>query len=393
MATALNPKHEGYICKYIKIPENRKHAKDFIIFNMASGIGEKRLIKYCDVLKIMDAVLSKDLRIASKEDLINLMAHINNGKSSKGEPYSVWSKYTYVRVITKFYKWLLPENEYRDKAGWIKAKRNNASIVMPESLISESEFEKMLSVTKHARDRCILMVLYEMGLRSDELRSCRIKNLQMDGTIARLKVEGKTGSRRVLLIKSFPFIKAWLTAHPDSENMEAFLFPALSTRNHLGKMRSGSLNDIMKTSAKEAGIKKRIFPHLMRHSSATNMSKDLSEMELRELYGWSKSSTITSTYLHISQHRLEARLMQVNGMAKAVKEEPRMLPVECVRCGTINSFDAKHCNRCHMPFNARDALDNQAKWDKIGDVMSILTNLPQFQEALSIAVEKMKKSN
>lgn len=387
----INSKHMEYLEKHIKIDKNKEHAKNFLTINTASGIGEKRLKKYLDVLHFIENIMKKDIKTATKEDMINLLAVLNSGKSSKGTPYSQWTKYTFIRVIQKFYQWAWSEEEYKDKVSWIKAKRQNASIVTPESLIEESEFQRMLKSSKHPRDKAILMTLYEMGLRSDELRSAKIKNIEMNGTLARLRVEGKTGSRRVMLIKSYPFISNWLTAHPDSDNPEAFIFPALSTRNHMKKLSSAGLNRIIKNSAQNAGVKRRVYPHLLRHVSATNMSRDLSEMELRELYGWSKSSTnITSTYLHVSQKRLESRLMEVNGLKKAKEENDSMLPKNCYRCGHSNPFDADHCSKCHMPFNIRDGLDNKAKWDRIGDVMTILSNLPQFQEAISIAVREMK---
>ena len=62
---------------------------------------------------------------------------------------------------------------------------------------------------------------------------------------------------------------------------------------------------ILKQAAKKAGIKKKVYPHLLRHSFATQLVKNkINEKHIQKIMGH-KSKKTTQQYFHISDHDIK----------------------------------------------------------------------------------------
>ena len=71
---------------------------------------------------------------------------------------------------------------------------------------------------------------------------------------------------------------------------------------------------VIKESFKGAGINKRVYPHLFRHSRATIMASHLTEFQMNQYFGWIQGSKMASTYVHLSGRDLDNALLEFNGM-------------------------------------------------------------------------------
>jgi hypothetical protein len=121
-----------------------------------------------------------------------------------------------------------------------------------------------------------------------ELFNIRIGGLQFEDDFVRVDTTGKTGPKRLALVTSFVPIKEWLAEHPQSDDPNAFLW---YHNNKQGVMAYQMLFHLIKKSAKMAGIKKRVWVYLFRHTSLTMYSKKLGN--LVKLYGnWSAGSNM-----------------------------------------------------------------------------------------------------
>ena len=78
----------------------------------------------------------------------------------------------------------------------IKTTMKNNRKKLPEELLTRTEIKKMVEASDHPRDKAMISLLYEGGLRIGELASLKIKNVVFDDYGAVIKVKGKTGERR-----------------------------------------------------------------------------------------------------------------------------------------------------------------------------------------------------
>ena len=73
---------------------------------------------------------------------------------------------------------------------------------------------------------------------------------------------------------------------------------------------------VLQRAAQRAGIKKKIHPHLFRHSRATYLAKHLTEAQMKEVFGWTQGSEMASIYVHLSGRDVDDALLKVYGVKK-----------------------------------------------------------------------------
>ena len=120
---------------------------------------------------------------------------------------------------------------------------------------------------------------------------------------------------------------------------------------------------MLKTLAKDAGIKKNLHPHALRHGRLTELVKlGLKESELRIFAGWESDSKMPAVYLHISGEDVEGKILAAHGITtreETKTREEELKPVECPRCKTKNPVGAKYCYICSMILDHKIALNVQ----------------------------------
>jgi integrase/recombinase XerD len=155
------------------------------------------------------------------------------------------------------------------------------------------------------RDRAMLELLYASGLRASELTGARLENLDLDGGV--IRVTGKGSKTRLVPVgsKARDAIREYL-------EMERPRLVSKRTGSHVFLARHGTaltparLLQIVKTTAKRAGIDLRVYPHLLRHSFATHLLGGGADLRIiQELLGHADIST-TQIYTHVEQGRLKS---------------------------------------------------------------------------------------
>jgi len=152
-------------------------------------------VKYLYTLKNVVKLLKKDLDQASKKDILRILAEVEKSN------YSEWTKHDYKVAIRKFYKWLGKE----DLVSWIKIRVKKNRTFLPDELLSE----KVLRIVKAAdnlRDRVFIILLWESGGRIGEIGDMKIKDVGFHENYAAVWLHGKTGSRRIIVVLSSPYL-------------------------------------------------------------------------------------------------------------------------------------------------------------------------------------------
>ncbi len=144
------------------------------------------------------------------------------------------------------------------------------------AVLSEAEVGRLLEGVDLAaplglRDRAILELLYGTGIRNAELTHLQLT--RVDRVRAQLQVhEGKGRKSRVLPLGEE--VRFWLGRYLD-ESRPRLVFgpdPGWVFLSYRGRQLPGNaVGDIVKQAGRRAGLEKRVFPHLLRHSCATHM--------------------------------------------------------------------------------------------------------------------------
>lgn len=196
------------------------------------------------------------------------------------EPSSVSSR---ISAIKFFFEKVLNE-----KLNISHPKRNKT---IPDILTKE-EIKKMIDSTTNIKHRLILKTLYGCGLRVSEITNLKKQDVNLLEKLIHIKLAKGRKDRFVKL--------------PDSLNKELesyivllndeFLFPS----NRGGKLTTKTVQSIVESSAKKANIKKRVYPHLLRHTFATHLLEQGTDLRLiQKLLGHADIKT-TQIYLKVS---------------------------------------------------------------------------------------------
>ncbi|MFA0823807.1 MAG: tyrosine-type recombinase/integrase [Methanomethylovorans sp.] len=287
---------------------NKELILSFVDECFIEGIGDHRIIKYVSVLKCIAQSMNKDF---DKIDIPALKRYvITLERSDKSE----WTKHDYKIAICKFYRWLYSENN-PVLISWIKTSVKIKDLKLPEDMLTEHEVLLLINNASNRRDRAIIAMLWDLGARIGEILTLRVKDLTFDDIGLIIHLTGKTGPRRVRACWSVKYIEEWLVDHPENHNPLVPLFFKFNyKRKQLDFLKYYAFRNTLSKITAKSGINKRIHPHIFRHSRCTFMANHLTEAQMNNYFGWSRSSTMSSVYIHLSGRDVDAAILRANGM-------------------------------------------------------------------------------
>jgi len=325
-----------------------KHNKDLIIafldFLLSDNVGAQRIHKYAYTLVKLANWLKKPLDKATELDIQKLVNSI-----VANPEFAEWTKHDYKAVIKRFYGWLKNSGKSKLDLSWLKLTMKKNQIKLPEEILSLEEVEKIANASLNYRDKALILALYESGARAGEFLPIKLKHLEFNNVGCKVTLYGKTGSRKILLVHSVPLIKAWLKNHPDKDNPEAYLWCGVGYANK-GKMLSHqALKKILVECSERAGIKKKIYPHLLRHSRATELAKKMTEAEMCQFFGWTLSSKMPAIYVHLSGRDIDKAVLRASGIKGIEEVGDKEQLVVCPFCKRVYSNEVDFCKICGRP--------------------------------------------
>jgi len=349
----------------------------------SQGLSKGRVIKYMYYLLKLSEWLGKDFDKADKQDIKTLVSRIEES------PYVDSSKRELKICVKKLYKWLRESDDYPEEVKWIRpSSRKTGKIKLPEEILTEEDVKKLISVASNPRDRAFIAMLYESGCRIGEMLFLRIKHIAFDRYGAQIRVNGKTGPRRIRIISSVPYLTEWLNKHPDKDNPDSYVW--LGSQGLIGYNRA---RYIIKSLGKKAGIKKRLHPHIFRHSRATHLANHLTEAQMKEFFGWVQGSDMASIYIHLSGRDVDnALLSRVYGLKEVDKaEDKHFLPRACPRCGETNPPTNNFCSKCGMVLDEKTMVDIIKRDEERSKADRILDELIKDGEFRSMFLRKLQE--
>jgi len=315
--------------------------------------------KNLEIILSLSRMLSKKSWIAlTRDDINHLVSVVMMSYSSNGEETN--TTYDHKKILKIFFRWLKLGSREKNVVGDppevqdVKCKQVADKLVR-ESLITSEDLKKMLEHCFTLRDKAFIHVHYESGTRAGDILSLQIKHVSSDKYGMKIAVDGKTGARPIRLVESVPSLAKYLEGHPFNDDPESPLWINLGNQDYGEPLQYAAANKLLKAAARRAGIKKRVYLHLFRHSAATRGVSYMGESIMRKRYGWSATSKMPSKYAHITQEDVESAVLGHYGIKQDSKTEARV-PKICPICTNPNAFDSDMCDRCGKPLTVEKAI-------------------------------------
>ena len=270
----------------------------------------------------------------------------------EGRPLGDSSIWTVESKLLQFYKFCFDETDdpkfnkmvKKIKGIMIDKPKNN---IGPQDILWPDEIKKLINVATIERDRCLVSVLYEGGLRLGELLALTLNMVELvdedrkqEVTFHIPNIEGcKTGARSVLCLEVFGYVQDWLKCNTSTRFMP---------------LSENGVSSALDRLFEKANIKKPNNAHNLRHSSITNaviMKMQPNEISMR--YWGIPNSNMLSVYIHLSQQIVNSGYRDAKGMGNGnVATVINPLALRCVECGRLVQAGSL-CKQCFDIKNLR----------------------------------------
>ena len=177
-------------------------------------------------------------------------------------------------------------------------------------LIAPAELDRLLKAPDSKtivglRNRAILELLFSTGLRVSEL--CALSIDDVDLTRDEFSVRGKGEKIRVVFLS--PDAKQAIAKYLDQrKDMHEALFIQHGPRSYAvdeARLSPRAVQRVLKACAIEAGITRKVTPHVLRHSFATNLLQNGADLRsVQALLGHAHIAT-TQVYTHVTDKHLK----------------------------------------------------------------------------------------
>lgn len=238
----------------------------------------------------------------SKEDVFSFLTYLKDKKMS------VSSISRHLAAIKSFHRFLVREKITQDDPTslidspklWKKIPEA-LTLNEVEALLAQPNMRNLQGI----RDKAILETMYATGMRVSEIAKLRFDLVNTEAGF--LRCLGKGNKERVIPLgrKAIASIlKYKQESRPRLLRNKSCEYLFVS---RLGKgMSRQMIWKIIKRYARQAGIKKPIRPHILRHSFATHLLERGADLRsVQEMLGHANIST-TQIYTHINKDRLKA---------------------------------------------------------------------------------------
>lgn len=305
--------------KYIKYLEVERNVSPYTVRNYTNDLlgnykrgSEKGFFQFLRLRKI-DSLDKVDKRI-----LRDYLAYLLEQGIVKA---SIVRK---LSAIRSFYRYLaregiLPKNPIEQAASPRLDRRLPSFLTVEETarLLKAPD----LNTPQGLRDRALMELLYAAGLRVSELVNLDLEHVNLDTRETR--VWGKGSKERMVLMGELAdraLIDYLENSRPKLLGEKKKVVALFLNRN--GERLTGrSVQKLLRKYAEIAGIEKKVYPHLLRHTFATHLLDGGADLRVvQELLGHANLST-TQIYTHVTQSRLKKAYMAAHPMAIMEEDE------------------------------------------------------------------------
>lgn len=252
---------------------------------------ESTIVMYVGFVKKFAEFLninSEDLKKLEDRDVIATTISIVKTKS-----YSMSSQKQLIGAVNLFYKEFFK-------------RQIDFSIIYPTrkeqylpAVLSKSEIKTILKLTENIKHKTILATIYGLGLRISELIALKINDIDSDRMLVHIyNSKGKKDRIVMLPVSLLTLLRIYFKTYKPN----CYLF-----EGQKGAMYStSSVRKILKASVNKANIKKPVKVHTLRHTFATHLLENGTDIRIIQKLLGHKSIKTTLLYTHVAESTIQS---------------------------------------------------------------------------------------
>ena len=164
-------------------------------------------------------------------------------------------------------------------------------------VLSKEEIGTMIKAAGNVKHKCLISIIYSCGLRRSEAVNLQLSDI--DSKRMLIKIRGAKGKKDRYVPLSGVLLEL-LRNYYRKEKPSTWLFEGLGGTQY----SATSIYNVVKNTARKAGIRKRIYPHILRHSFATHHLEQGTDLRFIQAFLGHESSKTTEIYTHVSKKEL-----------------------------------------------------------------------------------------
>jgi len=169
-------------------------------------------------------------------------------------------------------------------------------------ILSEEEVARLIESASSSYHRVILMTLYATGMRREELSRLKVTDVDSQRMVIHVR-QGKGNKDRDITLS--PRLLEVLRTYWKWRKPKIYLFPSLLRTRREQPITSKTVWYAVREAARRAGIKKKVSPHILRHSWATHLLEHGTDLKTIQVLLGHVDLEATTIYLHLSQSHLQ----------------------------------------------------------------------------------------
>ncbi len=262
-----------------------------------------------DLAKLISFIELNDLKVGPESINRNHLASFNAWLGSS--QLNARSQARIISGIRSFFQFLLMEDVVNtNPANDMGAPR--LSRKLPE-VLTVADIDRMthaidMSADDGQRNRAIIETLYGCGLRVSELVNLKLSEVHIQSEFVR--ITGKGNKQRLVPVgkEALKHIRLYVETSRIKMDVKKGYEDTLFLNRFGRKLSREMVFNIVKKLAKDAGIKKTVSPHTLRHSFATHLMEGGADLRaIQEMLGH-ESITTTEIYTHLDREYLRENL-------------------------------------------------------------------------------------
>ncbi len=263
------------------------HLEEFRNHMLALRKSQNTVKQYTAMVSAMIEMVGKEVDEITKEDLVLYQQHLAIDRE-----YSKNSLYLNVKALQAFFRFL-----GRKDAEELAPPKRPAAV---PKYLTEAEMADLLDAGRQQGDRDlnVLLLLAFTGLRVSELCSLEVQDIDFAERVVHVR-SGKGDKDRIVIVPEA--VATSLRGLIDTRHTASIhLFPGQN-----GHISPKTAQRIVKKAALNAGIKKNVTPHTLRHSFATALLRKGGDIRfIQKVLGHSSIAT-TQIYTHVDDSTLK----------------------------------------------------------------------------------------